>query len=298
MSPLSCENHTILRDSECSFQRSRSPLLLAESTALLIVDVQEENWHGKAKKDFFDFPKTLKRTIAHCRSENSKIVWVMQQDNDRNPQRSIFRKHENIPFDESSSEELPKPQLGDTVVTKTGISGTTKTRLLSVLEQDNIDTVLVCGLYTSVCVQHTAFGIFERGFRTFLVEDACADQSKQRHSATISLYGNYMYEMLQSRDLEPKKHGLWKRSRFGEIKVPSKSLCCDDNASDTSSVTNATELFDSTSDESSDSVNNNSDSISKSTSATQLSAMAMVSTMMLVTVMATTANQRVALSSR
>lgn len=222
----------------------------------------------------------------------------MQQADGPNPQRSIFHKHENVPFDEDSLEELPKPQAHDAIVTKKGISGTTKTRLLSLLEEGNIDTVLVCGLYTSVCVQHTAFGIFEKGFRTFLVEDACADQSKQRHSAAISLYGNYMYEMLQSRDLEPKKHGLWIRSRFDEIKVPSKSLCCDDNASDTSSVTNATELSDSTSDESSDSVNNDSDSISKSTSATQLSAMAMVSTMMIVTVMAATANQRVALSSR
>lgn len=297
MSPLSCENHTILRDSECSYERSRSSLLLAESTALLIVDVQEENWHGNAKKDFSYFPNTLKRTIAHCRSKNAKIVWVMQQANSPNPQRSIFRKHENIPFDESASDELPKPQACDTVVTKTGISGTTKTRLISLLEQDNIDTVLVCGLYTSVCVQHTAFGIFEKGFRTYLVEDACADQSRKRHTAAISLYGNYMYEMLNSKDLEPKKHGLWKRSRFGEIKVPSKSLCCDD-ASDTSSVTNATELSNYTSSESSDEVNNSPDSIPKSTSATQLSAMAMVSTMMIVTVMAAKANQRVSLSSR
>jgi hypothetical protein len=54
---------------------------------------------------------------------------------------------------------------------------------------------LVCGLITSVCVQHSAFGIFEAGFRTILVTDACADRGKPRHDAALALYGDYMYEL-------------------------------------------------------------------------------------------------------
>lgn len=255
LSPLFCENF-ILRDSECSLEAStRSSLLLAEHTALLICDVQQANWHA-AKKEFPSFPRNLERTIANCRKENAKIVWVKQGNGDtQNSQRALFKgKLENFHSNSASSEleVLPRPQNYDLVVNKKGLSGTTNTRLLSQLEEANIDTVLVCGLFTSLCVQHTAFKIFEAGFRTILVEDACGDQSQKRHEAALSLYGNYMYEMVHSQDLEPNRGNMWKRSRFHNTVafVPSKPSC--DNASDTSSVTNATELSTSHSDSSDD----------------------------------------------
>lgn len=67
-------------------------------------------------------------------------------------------------------------------------------KLISYLRALGIDTVLVSGLITSVCVQHSAFGLFEEGFRTIVITDACADRGRDRHNKTISLYGNYMYE--------------------------------------------------------------------------------------------------------
>jgi hypothetical protein len=44
-------------------------------------------------------------------------------------------------------------------------------------------------------VQHSAFGVFEVGYRTILVTDACADRGMERHKASLALYGNYMCEM-------------------------------------------------------------------------------------------------------
>jgi len=60
----------------------------------------------------------------------------------------------------------------------------------------------VCGLITSVCVQHSAFGIFEAGYRTILVTDACADRGRARHDAALALYGDYMYELITTKELE------------------------------------------------------------------------------------------------
>lgn len=82
------------------------------------------------------------------------------------------------------------------VITKTSWSSTSGgTGLLHTLKSDGIDTVLVCGLITSVCVQHSAFGVFEAGYRTILVTDACADRGRERHEAALALYGDYMYEL-------------------------------------------------------------------------------------------------------
>jgi hypothetical protein len=48
-------------------------------------------------------------------------------------------------------------------------------------------TVLVCGLVTSVCVLHSAMVCSEAGYKTYLIEDSCADRDRIRHDHAISL---------------------------------------------------------------------------------------------------------------
>jgi maleamate amidohydrolase len=82
---------------------------------------------------------------------------------------------------------------------------------MDILRVSGIDTVLVCGLITSVCVQHSAFGVFEAGYRpSLLVEDSCGDRGRARHEAALALYGGYMYELISSKDLADPIKGLQK----------------------------------------------------------------------------------------
>eukprot|EP00160_Parvularia_atlantis_P011175 Unigene2175_Nuclearia_a/m.6755 Unigene2175_Nuclearia_a/g.6755 ORF Unigene2175_Nuclearia_a/g.6755 Unigene2175_Nuclearia_a/m.6755 type:complete len:141 (-) Unigene2175_Nuclearia_a:78-500(-) len=49
-----------------------------------------------------------------------------------------------------------------------------ETSLLKQLQEKQINTVFVCGLAYDVCVGSTALHAAEHGFRTIVVEDACA----------------------------------------------------------------------------------------------------------------------------
>jgi hypothetical protein len=111
-------------------------------------------------------------------------------------------------FAECQWEDFATPQVSDVLVTKTSWSSTTNTALPDLLRCAGIETVLVCGLITSVCVQHSAFGIFEAGYRTLLVTDACADRGRARHEAALALYGDYMYELVTSEKLKSPTLGL------------------------------------------------------------------------------------------
>jgi len=139
--------------------------------------------------------------VQHCRSQETKCIWVRADYSfDKSPWLQQFsRLHQGRipPVVELNSkwEDFAVPAADEFVMTKTSWSSTSHTRLLNVLKDAGIDTVLVCGLITSVCVQHSAFGIFEAGFRTILVTDACADRGKARHEAALALYGDYMYEL-------------------------------------------------------------------------------------------------------
>jgi nicotinamidase-related amidase len=195
--------------------------LKAEKTALLIVDVQPEYWSNcpAVRKDFAEFPQRLASTIDICRKRRAKIIWVradyryshspwlLQFERIRGP-----RNLGEVPCDPNSPEfnweEFATPQGGEVIIAKSSWSSTSNTALMDILRVAGIENVLVCGLITSVCVQHSAFGIFEAGYRTLLVTDACADRGKARHEAALALYGDYMYELITSEDLESQETGL------------------------------------------------------------------------------------------
>jgi nicotinamidase-related amidase len=193
----------------------------AETTALLIVDVQPEYWSNcpAVRKDFPDFPRHLYHTIDVCRRRRAKIIWVradyryshspwLMQFERMRGQRNLGE----VPCDPTSPEvtweNFAKPQGGEVIIAKSSWSSTSNTALMDILRAAGIETVLVCGLITSVCVQHSAFGVFEAGYRTVLVTDACADRGRARHEAALALYGDYMYELVTSDDLESEEYGL------------------------------------------------------------------------------------------
>jgi hypothetical protein len=49
--------------------------------------------------------------------------------------------------------------------------------------------------------------VFEAGYRTILVTDACADRGRERHDAALALYGDYMYELRSVQSLKIELEG-------------------------------------------------------------------------------------------
>lgn len=146
----------------------RCPSIDPSRTALLIVDVQPEYWSEcpAVRKDFPHFPDTMSSLIENSRSQGMKCIWVRADYSfDRSPWLQQFsRLHQGkippVVKPSSKWEDFATPNKDELVVTKTSWSSTTDTCLLDTLSEAGIDTVLVSGLITSVCVQHSAFGVF------------------------------------------------------------------------------------------------------------------------------------------
>lgn len=215
-SPPRCTSSSNELDNDALETQTQIPLL-AGKTALLIVDVQPEYWSScpSVRKDFPDFETNLARTIQTARERRCKIIWVRADYRretspwlvqferlSRNKRPDAVIELPCDPDDEEFGwEPFATPEGGEAIIAKTSWSSTTNTALIDLLRSSAIDTVLVCGLITSVCVQHSAFGVFEAGYRTLLVEDACGDRGRARHEAALALYGGYMYELIRSDEL-------------------------------------------------------------------------------------------------
>jgi nicotinamidase-related amidase len=82
-------------------------------------------------------------------------------------------------------------QPGDVVLRKTRFSAVASSDLVAHLAELGVDTVVVAGLTTPICVQTTVDGLTMLGFKVVLAHDACASQpmgpvsAEEAHRAAV-----------------------------------------------------------------------------------------------------------------
>lgn len=77
------------------------------------------------------------------------------------------------------------PAPGDHVVVKKGFDAFSNTGLDMLLRNAGVDTVVVCGVKTCVCVSSTVRGASERNYQIVVPADACADNTRRWHDAEL-----------------------------------------------------------------------------------------------------------------
>lgn len=83
---------------------------------------------------------------------------------------------------------LLKPLAGEVVLNKLSAGTFATTGLEQRLRHQGVDSVVVTGVSTDVCVATTAREAADRGFRTIIVSDACATFSQQMHQASLDTF--------------------------------------------------------------------------------------------------------------
>ena len=80
---------------------------------------------------------------------------------------------------------------GEIVVKKHRYSGFIHTRLESVLQTLKIETLIMTGVSTNLCVESTARDGFMLDYRIVFVKDACAAFSQEEHDMTLKTVDAY-----------------------------------------------------------------------------------------------------------
>ena len=78
-----------------------------------------------------------------------------------------------------------KPRDGENLVVKKGFGGFANTPLDTILRNTNINTCVVAGVTTCVCVSNTIRGGVENNYRMVLVRDAVAEVSRDTHDSEL-----------------------------------------------------------------------------------------------------------------
>jgi len=183
-------------------------------TALIVVDVQNDFCHNQGifgKRNFnLSYVEKAVNNILHfmdqCRQYSLPIVFVRTLHSSWTDSESWIGRMEG------AAREMPicrpeswgaefykvKPLAGDFIVTKHRFSGFVGTDLDLVLRSKGMETLLMTGVATNVCVETTARDGFNRDYRIILVEDCCAAFSEEEHASTITNMSKYFGIVMNS----------------------------------------------------------------------------------------------------
>jgi len=79
-----------------------------------------------------------------------------------------------------------KPAPGEFVIDKNRYSAFFKTSLEDVLRESVVDTLMIVGVTTSMCVESTARDAHFRDYRVWIVREATAEIDAQRHESALA----------------------------------------------------------------------------------------------------------------
>jgi len=177
-----------------------------ETTALLVIDMQ--NFYMIEGNPSFCAPAlgivpAINRLAGACRRAGVEVIWVRNVTHPDvfkswsnfygrlKPDRLEDRK-KNLARDSEGFKLWPELEVreGDLYVSKTRYSAFIEgaSNIRTVLAERAVDTLIMCGIVTNVCVESTARDAMMLNYRVLIAEDACASGSAAGHSAALNTF--------------------------------------------------------------------------------------------------------------
>ena len=183
---------------------SRQRPLVAASTCLLVIDVQNWVMDEKARQprpDFYAEARdrvipNIARLISACRNAGIEVIYtVMENATEDGRDRSLDYKLSDFFIARGSRDAKVIDELApgrdELVIPKTSSSLFNSTNFEYLIRNIGLDTVIVTGFLTDQCVDHTIRDGADRGFHMICAEDGCATDTRERHDAALRAFGGY-----------------------------------------------------------------------------------------------------------
>ncbi|RLF12278.1 MAG: cysteine hydrolase [Thermoprotei archaeon] len=163
------------------------------SRALLVIDMLNDFLKGNLRiPEAEEIVGRVKRLIEVFRSRGLPVIYVVDSHlKGVDLELKLWGDHALEGSWGSQVIDEIKPREGDYVVKKRRYSGFYSTDLDLLLRELGVDTLILTGVATDICVQHTAADAFFRGYKLVVVSDATAALSRERHEKSLK----YMEEV-------------------------------------------------------------------------------------------------------
>lgn len=148
--------------------------------ALLIIDIQNDYFKGGLMELYGSEEASLvaKRIIDSFREKKLPIIYMQHlasaESSFFKPDTVGIKIHSNV-----------NPIAGEHVITKHYPNSFRDTELNSILKDNNINDLVICGMMTHMCIDTTVRAAYELGYNNTLIHDACATKDLEFKSIKI-----------------------------------------------------------------------------------------------------------------
>lgn len=136
--------------------------------------------------------------VRDARAHNALIIWVIDQHRQGKPDWELenVRDHctEGTPGVELAPPLAPQPQ--DYVINKRRYSAFFATDLDLILRDNHVDTVVLTGTKTNVCIRATAQDAFQRNYRVLVPRECVSTDKEHLQIANLEDINSYMGRVL------------------------------------------------------------------------------------------------------
>lgn len=141
-----------------------------KKSALLIIDIQDFYFPG-GKSELVDPAKAAVNAALLLEKFRQKDLEV------------IYIRHNYEPGGKIN--DLVKPLPGETIISKDEVNCFKGTDLGKILSLNGIDTLVICGMQTHMCVEAATRAGSDLGYKCILIHDACATKDLKFGDRTI-----------------------------------------------------------------------------------------------------------------
>lgn len=205
--------HTIIRSKLDEYRRAESILaavLAGPNTptgqesekhrvAILALDLQNDILQGGALacKRIRNILQPLRSLFAKARSLGVPVFYICDWHYQDDPELKLWNDHMIADTWGAQIIDEVAPMPGDYIIRKNRFNGFVNTDLEEALRRLNVDTLLLTGWRSHVCVAQTAIEAFYRGYQVAIAEDGVDSTTQTEHEHGMSLMQiNYGFETL------------------------------------------------------------------------------------------------------
>jgi nicotinamidase-related amidase len=158
--------------------------------AVLVNDMLNDFIYGKLRSNraLRIIPK-LKALLDAAREKDIPIFYCNDEHENSDPELKLWGPHAIKSTQGAKVIHELEPQATDFVVAKRSYGSFDNTNLDtllgSVYEGEGANTLIIAGIHTHICVKHTAYGGFIRGYNMIIPEDSVTAFTEKNHKSGL-----------------------------------------------------------------------------------------------------------------
>ena len=180
--------------------------------ALIVVDMLEEFVHGRLRSPQAEsIVPAIRRLLDKAHGKGIPVIHVVDAHLPFDHEFKVWGPHAIKGSPEARIISELTPGEKDLVFEKRFYSGFRDTGLDAALRDLQVDTLLITGIHTHICVLHTVMDAFYHRYKVYVVRDAVAAFSQEDHEYALKymekVYGAELVGLEEALSLMEKAQG-------------------------------------------------------------------------------------------